>query len=296
MLSGISGAKNALENLGEIENKGWELSVSWNDKVKKTDFTYGISANLTTIDNKVISLGRGKDDAIYAGTGNISRSLEGFPIGHFYGYRVIGVYQNNQDINKSPLNTLSVIKPGDLKFADLNQDGRITTDDREMISNPTPDITYGFNINFGYKGLDLGLEFMGVYGNEIYRDFGESSFAQLNYLTNRLNRWNGEGTSNWEPILDGSRSINRMNSSYYIEDGSFFRIRNVQFGYTFPEDITNLFKVKKIRLYANVQNLKTWSKNSGYTPEIGGSATSFGIDGGGYPMPTIFTYGVNLTF
>ncbi|GIZ15907.1 SusC/RagA family TonB-linked outer membrane protein [Capnocytophaga catalasegens] len=296
LLSGISGAKNALENLGEIQNKGWEFSVGWNDKVKNTDFTYSISANLTTINNEVISLGRGKNDAIYAGTGNVSRSLEGYPIGHFYGYKVIGVYQNNRDINKSPLNTLTTVKPGDLKFADINNDGRITTDDREMIGNPTPDVTYGFNINLGYRGVDIGVEFMGVYGNEVYRNFGEGSFAQLNYLSDRIGRWNGEGTSNWEPILDGTRAINRMNSSYYIEDGSFFRIRNVQLGYTFPEEVTNRFKVKKIRLYANVQNLKTWSKNSGYTPEIGGGATSFGIDNGGYPMPTIFTYGVNLTF
>ncbi|MDO4229186.1 MAG: TonB-dependent receptor [Capnocytophaga sp.] len=293
LLAGIAGASNALENLGEIQNKGWELSVGWNDKAKNSDFTYSISANLTTIDNKVLSLGRGKDDAIYKG---VARSLEGFPIGHFYGYKVIGVYQNYEDVNTSPVNELAIVKPGDLKFADLNGDGKITPADRDMIGNPTPDITYGFNLNIGYKNFDLGVEFMGVYGNEIYRGWGEVGWAQVNYHSKRAGRWNGEGTSNWEPIIDISRAINQMNSSYFIEDGSFFRIRNVQLGYTLPQEVCERIKMKKLRLYANVQNLKTWSKNTGYVPEIGGSALAFGIDSGTYPMPMIITYGINLTF
>lgn len=295
LLSGIAGAKNALENLGEIQNKGWELSVGWNDKAKNSDFTYSISANLTTIDNKVLSLGRGKDDAIYKANG-VSRSLEGFPIGHFYGYKVIGVYQNYEDVATSPTNELIAVKPGDLKFTDIDGDGKITPADRDMIGNPTPDVTYGFSFNIGYKNFDLGAEFMGVYGNEIYRGWGESGFARVNYHTKQIGRWNGEGTSNWEPIIDPSRAINQMNSSYFIEDGSFFRIRNVQLGYTLPQSICQRIKMKKLRFYTNIQNLKTWSKNTGYVPEIGGDALTFGIDSGTYPMPMIFTYGINLTF
>ena len=296
LLTGLAGANNALENLGEIQNKGWEISMSWNDKLKNSDFTYSLSANFTTINNKVISLGRGKDDAIYAGTENVSRSLEGYPIGHFFGYKVIGVYQNYEDVATSAQNTLTSVKPGDLKFADIDNDGKITPADRDMIGNPTPDITYGFNINLGYKNFDLGVEFMGAYGNEIYRGWGESGYARLNYHTKQAGRWRGEGTSNWEPIIDPSREINRMNSSYFIEDGSFFRLRNIQLGYTLPEQYSEQLKLKKLRLYANIQNLKTWRKNSGYTPEIGGSALAFGIDTGTYPMPAIFTYGINITF
>ncbi|MDO5607867.1 MAG: TonB-dependent receptor [Capnocytophaga sp.] len=296
LLSGISGASNALENLGKIQNKGWEFSATWADKVKDTDFTYSISANLTTIDNKVLSLGRGADDAIYSGTDNVARSLEGYPIGHFFGYKVQGVYQNYQDIADSPTNTLASVAPGDLKFADLDGDGQITPADRTMIGNPTPDYTYGINLSAGYKNFDLGIELMGVYGNEIYRGWGEASYAILNYTSNRMERWNGEGTSNWEPILNNARAINQMNSNYFIEDGSFFRIRNVQLGYSLPDALLERLKVKKIRMFANVQNLKTWSKNTGYTPEIGGSALAFGIDNGTYPMPMIMTYGINITF
>ena len=166
-----------------------------------------------------------------------------------------------------------------------------------MIGNPTPDYTYGFNINLAYKGIDLTVDMMGVYGNELYRNWGNAStYAQLNYRKDHLNRWNGERTSNWEPILDPSRAVNNLASSYFIEDGSYFRIRNVQLGYSFNKSLLNKMHLKSLRIYANIQNLKTWHKNSGYTPEIGGSALAFGIDGGGYPMPAVYTFGVNLSF
>lgn len=295
LLSGIAGAKNSLENLGEIENKGWEFSASWQDQRKESGFSYGVSANLTTIDNKVLSLGRGDNDALYEHN-SVARTLAGYPIGHFYGYKVKGVYQTYEDIDTSPANNIAAVKPGDLKFEDVNGDGVIDNKDRTMIGNPTPDFTYGFSVNLGYKGFDLTAEFMGAYGNEIYRGWGESSYATLNYQAHRLNRWHGKGTSNWEPISDSSRAINQQNSSYYIEDGSFFRFRNVQLGYSLPQEVVQRFKVQKLRFYANVQNLKTWHKNTGYVPEIGGSALAFGIDTGTYPMPMIVTYGVNLTF
>ncbi|MDR3062180.1 MAG: TonB-dependent receptor [Dysgonamonadaceae bacterium] len=296
-----TGAQNSLENMGKIRNRGLELSGSWSDRISDSEFKYTLGGNLTTIDNEVLSLGRDAADAIYSGTKSVARSLAGYPVGYFYGYKVTGVYQNNQDIRTSPVNTLASIAPGDLKFADISgpdgvPDGKITDADRTMIGNPTPDFTYGFNINLAYKNFDLGIDMMGVYGNEIFRTWDDPTYAQFNYLTKRINRWNGEGTSNWEPVLDPFRSINQMNSSYFIEDGSFFRIRNIQLGYSFSPQLLNKVYVKSLRLYANVQNLKTWSKNIGYTPEIGGSAIAFGIDDGTYPMPAIYTVGLNLTF
>lgn len=293
LLSGFSGAKNSLENLGEIQNRGLELSATWTDKAGA--FNYSLSGNLTTIDNKVLSLGRGPEDAIFASNG-LSRTMEGYPVGHFYGYKVVGVYQNKEDVKTYFPNKVGTVAPGDLKFADINGDGEITQEDRTMIGNPTPDFTYGFNINLGYKNFDLSMDMMGVYGNEIYRTWDDPTYAQLNYLTKRMDRWNGEGTSNWEPILNPSRSINLINSNYFIEDGSFFRIKNIQLGYTFKTETLQKVYLKSLRLYANIQNLKTWTKNTGYTPEIGGSALAFGIDGGTYPMPMIYTFGVNLTF
>lgn len=294
-LAGFSGAKNSLENLGEIQNRGVEIAASWNDNIGETGFGYSLSGNLTTISNEVISLGRGPEDAIFA-SGGISRSLEGYPVGHFYGYKVAGVYQNAEDVKTYFPNKVGSPLPGDLKFEDINGDGEITQEDRTKIGNPSPDFTYGFNINLSYKNFDLGMDMMGVYGNEIYRTWDDPTYAQLNYLTSRMDRWNGEGSSNWEPIANPSRALNFENSDYFIEDGSFFRIRNVQLGYTFKAEVLQKVYLKSLRLYANVQNLKTWSKNTGYTPEIGGSALSFGVDNGTYPMPMIYSFGLNLTF
>jgi TonB-linked SusC/RagA family outer membrane protein len=292
-LASRTGARNSLENLGEITNKGFELSASWSDKFANGDFHYSIGANLTTIDNNVVSLGRDEGDAKYD---DMARTLAGYPIAHFYGYEVEGVYQTWEDIKQSPKNKVYAVKPGDLKFRDVDGSGDITDKDRTMIGNPTPDCIYGFNINVGYKGLDLGIDLMGTYGNEIYRNWGTSTYAQLNYQEHHLDRWHGKGTSNWEPILDPSRTINNVASSYYVEDGSFFRIRNIQLGYTFEPALLSKIHLKSLRIYANVQNLKTWHKNSGYTPEVGGGSLKFGVDAGGYPMPAIYTLGINLSF
>lgn len=290
-IPGIAGTVPGLQNVGEIRNRGFEVSASWNDNVGK-DWRYGFGANLSTVDNEVLSL-VDRDYNIISGPSRVS---EGFPIGYFYGYKVEGVYQNENDIRFSPINAVGTVTPGDLKFADVNGDGKITDKDRTMIGNPTPDFTYGFNVNLGWKNFDLSVDMMGVYGNEIYRDWGSSSYAQLNYRTEQLSRWHGEGTSNWEPLLDPSHKINQEASTYLIEDGSFFRIRNIELGYTFDKHLLSRIKMQTLRIYANVQNPKTWSRNGGYTPEIGGSAISFGIDNGGYPMPTVYTVGVNLTF
>ena len=290
-IPGIAGTVPGLQNVGEIRNRGFELSASWNDKIGE-DWRYGLGANLSTIDNKVLSLVN-KDYNIISGPSRVS---EGYPIGYFYGYKVEGVYQNEDDIRFSPINSVGSVTPGDLKFADVDGNGKITDNDRTMIGNPTPDFTYGFNVNLGWKNLDLTVDMMGVYGNEIYRNWGSSSYAQLNYRTEQLNRWHGEGTSNWEPLLDPSHKINQEASTYFIEDGSFFRIRNIELGYNFDKRLLNRIKVQSLRLYTNVQNPKTWSRNGGYTPEVGGSAISFGIDGGGYPMPIVYMIGFYLTF
>ena len=147
-----------------------------------------------------------------------------------------------------------------------------------------------------YKGLDLGVDLQGVYGNEIYRAWNQGTFADFNYLEDRLDRWTGIGTSNWEPILSTKRSTNYQNSSYWIEDGSFFRIRNLQLGYSFGRNTLSRAKIKSLRIYLNAQNLATFANNSGYTPEIGGSPTAFGVDNGTYPVPAIYTAGINLNF
>lgn len=291
-LEKFMGAQDGLINAGSLRNRGFELSGSWSDKIGR-DFRYTLSANLTTIDNEVLSLGK----TYYEGSKSVAVSEPGMPIGYFYGYVVEGVYQNEADIAASPVNTLATVAPGDLKFRDVNGDGQITADDRTMIGNPTPDFMYGYSLNLQYKNFDLAVDFQGVYGNEIYNTSWMSAYSQLNYNTKRLGRWNGEGTSNWEPILDSSRAIQMENSNYYIEDGSYLRLRNIQIGYNFNQELLKKIRLKSLRIYFNIDNLKTWAHNTGYTPEIGGSALAFGIDSGDtYPVPTTYTFGINVSF
>ena len=191
----------------------------------------------------------------------------------------------------------NIIKPGYLKFIDINGDNVIDTKDRTFIGNPTPDFTYGGTITLNYKGFSLSTDVGGVYGNEVYRIWGslESPFQRVNYPAFKINRWHGEGTSNWVPISDERRE-NFVGSNYNIEDGSYFRIRNLQLGYTFPRDMISKLRITNLRLFVNSQNLKTWKNNQGYTAEFGGDATSFGYDEAGGAIPVVTTFGLNVTF
>ena len=259
------------------------------------NWNYSIGGNLTTIKNKVLSLVQ-EGYSIISGDKSQSYTMAGFPIGYFYGYKVEGVYQNQAEIDNSPKNTLATVTPGDLKFVDVDGNGEITPADRTMIGDPTPDVTYGINFSVGYKNWELGVDMMGQAGNEIYRTWDNYNWSQFNFMKQRLNRWHGEGTSNSQPLLNMKHTINNLNSEYYIEDGSFFRIRNVQLAYNFDKTLLSRIGVQALKLYANIQNLKTWKHNTGYTPELGGTAIAFGVDNGSYPMPVVYTFGFNLTF
>lgn len=292
-IPGINGASDGLTNIGKINNKGLELTASWNQKLGR-DLNLTVSGNLTTYKNKVLELAT-KDFAIING---MSRTVVGLPIGAFFGYEVEGIYQSYADVLASPINTEFSYGPGDLKYKDQNGDGVINTADRKMIGNPTPDFAYGGTVELRYKGFDLGVDVGGVYGNEVFRTWGatESPFQRVNYPAFKINRWHGEGTSNWDPILGQDHRINYEASTYSIEDGSYFRIRNIQLGYNFPASLLSKVKIKALRLFGNVQNLKTFKNNLGYTPEFGGSATQFGVDYAGGAIPVVATFGINVTF
>ena len=279
-------------NAGEISNSGLELMASYNNNIG--DFTYSISGNLTTMKNEVVSVFTDGYEII----DSPSRTSAGNPIGYFYGYKVEGVYQSYADILDSPPSSLGSYDVGDLKFKDVNGDGVVNEDDRTNIGSPTPDYTYGFSLNMGYKNFSLSMDFQGVYGNEVYRDWGNgSTFAPFNYRTARLDAWNGAGTSNWEPRLNDASGYNTNNrSDYMIEDGSYLRLRNVQLAYSFDTQFLNSLSIQNLRVYINAQNPITWKNNSGFSPEAGGSPTRFGVDSGGYPIPSITSFGINATF
>lgn len=288
---GLNGQKPGITNAGDISNKGVELSATWNDRFQN-GFGYRLSGNLTTLNNKVISVFK-EGYEIFDGP---TRTRAGDPIGSFYGYVVEGIYQDADEIAKSP-KSANTVTPGDFKFKDINADNIIDAADRTIIGNPTPKGIYGFSLGFDFKGFDLGLDFQGVYGNQLYRNWGNGvNYAKLTYREARLNRWTGKGTSNWEPLIDDNRTRNQVASTYMIENGSYLRIRNLQLGYTLSQTLLPKLGFKSARIYLSGQNLKTFKSNSGYTPEAGGSALKFGEDLGGYPIPAIYSAGINVSF
>ncbi|MGN6493950.1 MAG: TonB-dependent receptor [Agriterribacter sp.] len=300
---GIAGAQPGLSNSGDMENKGFEIAASWNHSINK-DWSYSVSANVTTLKNKVLKLSN-TGYKLAAGETNPNQTEAGYPIAYFYGFVTDGVYQNQAEVDAMDV-SVSGAEPliGDVRFKDINGDKKITDNDRTMIGNPTPDLMFGGSIGVNYKGFNLGIDIGGVAGNEIYRVWGtsENQFSLYNYAADKLERWHGEGTSNRIPILNNGRKINRLPSTLGIESGTYWRIRNLQLGYNFPASALSRLYIKQIRLFVNVQNLKTFKKNSGYSPEFGGvaenAAIAFGIDDGNAQgaIPRIFTGGINVTF
>ena len=288
-----NGPKRTLGNFGSLTNHGWEFSLGWNQHITN-DWTFSANANMTTFNNKVTKFGT----FLPASESSPNQTEVGFPIGYFYGYVVEGIYQSYADKLASPKVVGYEYGPGDLKYKDINGDGIINTEDRTMIGNPTPDFIYGISLSTQYKGFDFGIDFNGSYGAEVYRVWGRSElpYSRYNYATDKLDRWHGEGTSNWTPRLGDKFAINRLPSTYGIEDGSYLRIRNIQLGYNFNQNTIEKAYMKSLRIFANVQNLKTFKRNTGYTPEFGGDPTYFGVDWGNGPIPMVFTAGLNVTF
>ncbi len=297
------GRRDELINGGRIKNWGEEFSASWTQNFSR-DLSLIIGGNITFLKNKVLSLSPDLPTGFLSrqfqnnGTAE-SRTQPGMPIGYFYGYVEQGIFQSYAEILKSPVQlALDAYGPGDIKYKDINGDGKITADDKTMIGNPTPKFTYGTSVSLTYKSFSLGIDVGGVYGNQIFRSWGalESPFQRVNYAEDKINRWHGEGTSNWVPIISQKHRINYLGSTYSIEDGSYFRIRNVQLGYSFGKTILSKINIKNLRVFINVQNLKTFKHNSGYSPEFGGDATAFGYDNAGGAIPMVSTAGLNVTF
>ncbi len=304
------GLKNKLVNGGSIRNWGQEFSATWNQNLAK-DLTLFVSGNITFLKNKVLSLSADLPTGIlsrsFQNNGSAeSRTQPGLPIASFYGYIVEGIYQSYADILNSPVaSSLGAYRPGDFKFKDIagpggkvGPDGQITADDRTVIGNPTPKFTYGTSVGLNYKNFNVGIDVVGVYGNQVFRTWGslESPFQRVNYAGDKIERWNGPGTSNWVPLISQGDRFNYNGSTYNIEDGSYFRLRNIQLGYGFSQSLISRINVKNLRLFVNVQNLKTWKNNLGYTPEFGGDGTAFGYDNAGGAIPVVSTIGLNVTF
>lgn len=308
-IPGFIGASDPpIVNSASVFNRGFDINLGWRDRIQRT-FGYNFSVIVSTIHNEVISLGEGKAEIFSGGVGEGgklgTRTVVGLPIGAYYGYKVDGVFQNTEELNKYPKRVGEMpnkdVFAGDLRFADTNNDGVITDKDRTYLGSPIPTLTYTFNIGGDYKGLDFSVQISGVQGNKVMNAKRLARFSTGNFEKTYLSGWTAEGTSNFEPrVTIGGR--NYEVSERFIEDGSFLSVRNAQIGYTLPPPISNKIKMSNFRIYVSATNLKTWSKYTGYTPEIinlinsGGDSFSAGIDRGVYPLAKTVTVGVNVNF
>lgn len=301
---------NPTVNAGKILNRGYELSLVYRDNKKfsedsKYTFNYSVGGNLSHTYNEVKELGGsvltggnvGRSSNVY-----VCRTLEGYPIASFWGYKVDGVFSSYEEINNS---SQSDAKLGDYKIVDIDGDGQITTNDITCIGNPNPDFTYGFNVDLAYAGFDLGIAFQGVAGNEIFnntRYYLDGGALGSNLSTRRLDVWSEENTSSSEPTNGEWFTGTYYPNSAYVENGSYFRLKTLTLGYTLPENIVEKVKLRTLRFYVQGQNLLTFTKYQGFDPEIGVNQSmnwegpELGVDRGAYPQARSFVFGVNLGF
>lgn len=283
-------------NAGEVLNKGFELNLGWNSEVGELKYSVGLVG--TTIHNEVLKVsGTGESDEELVGLFNgrqVTRTVPGLPIGSFFGYNVLGVFQNASELNAYP--HLSSTEVGDLKFEDINQDGILNSADRTNLGSPIPTYLFGLNLNLTYKNFDFTSDFQGQGGNKIFNGKEIIRPDPYNFESRYLNFWNGDGTSNSEP-RPSNGGVNYEPSSRYIYDGSFIRLRNISLGYTLPQALVDKGGMKSVRAYVRITNLFTISDFTGYTPEIvSGNPVLNAIDVATYPVPRIFSVGLNMTF
>ncbi len=296
-------------NDGSVQNKGFEFDLQYRNNDHR--LKYGFSGNIAFIQNKVVSIpvsiqGGRIDDGVFA-----TLTTAGHPIGSFYGYQMIGIFQNKGDIFTSAYQGPGV-RPGDVKFRDVNGDGTIDQNDRTFLGSAIPKFTYGFTTTLSYAAFDLFMLFQGGYGNKIYMQVNQDieGFYRPFNLTQRVfdQRWHGEGTSNTMPLVSWNDQPNNVKepSSRFLADASYCRLKSLQIGYSMPRGLIDRWHIKGLRFYISGSNLVTITKYPGLDPEMHTSNNvtvekyptdvAAGIDWGTYPFAKSYILGLNLNF
>lgn len=293
------------QNAGKMRNRGLEISLQY--KNYDHPVGYSVGANFTTIQNRVLDLGANNaniDGASFMNTVHLTRTTVGRPIAQFYGLKTDGLFQNWDEVHAQTAQ--KNVAPGDVRYKLVNKDNLFSSENYTYLGSPLPKFSYSFNAAASYKGFDLSVALQGVYGNKIYN--GPSTYTRstqnlsYNYARDMIKRWRGEGTQTDARYprlggLDANNSI--LQSDRYLEDGSYLRIKMIQLGYTLPVTLTTKIGIKSVRIYINAQNLYTFTKYTGLDPEIGMKGgedpLDIGVDRGYYPMPRLYSIGMNVT-
>lgn len=297
-------------NVADMENKGVEMELGFRKQLG--DFRLDLRGNASYIKNKVTYLGENLGAPIEFITQNsaviqnirhdLQRTAVGESFNSFYGYKTNGIFQNQAEIDSYVNSEGTVIQPdavpGDFKWVDSNGDGSITEADRMFLGNALPSWTFGFTLNAAWKQFDIQVFGQGVAGNKIFQAVRRLDIPTANWQGKALNRWTAEGSTNSYPRLSTSDpNYNFSNpSDFYLEDGDYFRIKTLQIGYTFSKPLIKKAGLKNARIYVSSNNLVTFTKYSGFDPEIGGGPDLFGVDAGIYPQARSFLLGVNVGF
>ena len=297
----LTGFSSAIRNIGQVENKGMEFGISTRNLTGALTWTTDL--NLSFNRNKVLRLGPTGDPIRSAsGIGETNITVIGQPLGSFFGYRQLGIFQTRAELDAYP--HFADSRPGDVKYEDVNGDKVLNANDRTQIGNNQPDFVYGITNSLSFKGIDLNIVVQGIQGGEILnlsRRFYENLEGNAQQLTTVLDRWQS-------PQQPGNGIVPRANtrttgnnnqvSTRWVEDGSYLRIRNITLGYNLPRTLVQRAKMQSLRVYAGVQNALTISKYLGYNPEVSGyeGPLTGGVDYGSYPLARTYTVGLNLGF
>lgn len=286
----VGSVSPTIVNAGTVRNKGFELSLTYRDKVG--DFNYSINGNIATLDNKVLKLHPNLPNI----DGKVTRTTVGQPLNAYYGFVMEGIYQNEAEINEQLYATDNpTVQPGDIRFKDLDNNGKIDDNDRDFLGSPIPRFTYGFTLNGEYKGFNFSMLFHGVQDVQHFNDLKKIlnyDTRPFNHTTEMLGYWHGEGTSNSIPRPSFTDNGGSRISSIFVEDASFFRLKNVELGYSFTKLLKKINSpISDLKIYVSAENLFTVTSYSGLDPE----STDL-IDYGTYPQARSFLFGVNVKF
>jgi TonB-dependent starch-binding outer membrane protein SusC len=297
-----SGSNPSFINIGSMKNTGVDLLITQHSKIGN-GVNFDATLTFTTYKNQITGIADGFDFFSARGSriGDFIRNEVGNPISSFFGYKVIGLFQDQADVTKSP--TQDGAGPGRFKYADINNDGAITIDDRMHLGNPHPDFTYGLQLSASWKGFDVSTFFYGAQGKETmnyvkwWTDFFPS-FQNVKSKRALFESWTPQRTNTTVPIAENvsNFSNNTVVNSYYLENSSYLRMKNLMIGYTLPSSMLSKFKIDRLRIYFQATNLFTLTKYSGLDPEVVGGDTDSGVDEGIYPAIKQLLIGVNLNF
>lgn len=297
MSSGNEGGAPAV-NAGSLENRGVEFEVGWNDKVG--DFSYSGSLNISHLKNKVVDLGYGQ--TVYYTS--LAKSEIGQPLGMWYLYKMNGIFQSEEEVRNHVNSEGKIIQPnalpGDVKYDDYNDDGIISSEDRQLLGSPWPDLELGLSLGVAYKGIDLKINGYGRFGQQVWNGAASTAadFANNQNNFNGLKPWTQEHPVNDRPrIVFGDTRNSRGDQDRWLEDGSFFRLSDITLGYTVPVSLCNKIGLDRVRAAVTLQNLVTFTGYSGLDPEFADSGIfTIGADYCAFPNPRAVQFALSFTF